>query len=74
MKPLFSDYNISEDLATYMLYPLDNSISLFTSFFASTLGEPYLDMLAGLEEQLQSVMRENGFADMLELYRAVAVR
>ncbi len=50
-----------------MLYSMDNSIRAFAEFYSLTIGVRYNDTLKALDKQLDDVMTENNFTDMLQV-------
>ncbi len=57
-----------------MLYSLDTSLKQFVEFFEAEFGDNYTAQLRALDSQLQQTMADHNFTDMLQLYKAVAIK
>ncbi len=70
-----SEYGVSDSLANYLTMALDVTVGDFVKFMETQFrpGE-YRALLDGLEVELDRVMTDGNFTDVLELFRAIAIR
>ena len=70
-----AEYNISNDLANYMLLALDTTARKHTDFMAMSFPDgSHIDRLDKLEDELQTVLRVNKLDNLLDLFYKVADR
>ncbi len=73
--PRFAEYNISNELANYMLLALDTTIRKHTDFMNQSFPDgSHIRRLDRLEAELQEVMRNLSLDSLLDLYYLVADR
>ena len=69
-----SEYNISEDLASYMVMSLDMSIKNYTEFMKELLPPGhYQTLLEQQEEGLTQLLANHNFTNLLDVFRAIAI-
>ncbi len=71
---LVLEYNISSELASYMLIPLDASMKEYIKFMMKLNPDDMKAKLQRLDKELNNVLSENNFKTTLDLFYATAVQ
>ncbi len=66
-------YKVSSELASYILLTLDTSSKSFIEWMKRLDPDSMESKLQRLESELETLLKENDFDDMLQLFHALAV-
>ena len=71
---IFSEYNVSHDLANYMIMVLNPTSGTLVKFLNnSPMGPWYSDYLDELGKALEDKLEEHGFTNLSEMFRVLAI-